>query len=315
MNRTASEPPDLVAALAERLALVPPGRVATFGDLARSLGAKSAAVWVGTVLRRVPPDLPPGLAPAAHRAVRATGETVSDRQRDRLRAEGVAVDGRGRVDIASLRFTDLPSDGPLTALAREQDELAHRVRLEPLDTAPDLLAGVDVAYPRPGVARGACVLVPVGGTRAVWRTAIEVPVRFPYISGFLGYREVPVLRELLAAADAAGLPAAPVLVDGSGVLHPRRLGDAAHLGVLADRPTVGIAKRKLCGTVRDDGVVLLDGEPTGAAVRASDGNKPIFVSPGHRITLPESVALVRSAFAGHRLPEPVWLADRLSKGG
>ena len=312
MNHPVIDLPDLTAALAKRLAVVPAGAVTTFGDLARSLGAKTAAVWVGTVLRRVPPDLPASLVPFAHRAVRATGETVSDRQRELLRAEGVTVDARGRVDLPSLRLAGLPDAGPLTELSRRQDELAARVRLEPFGDPPDLVAGVDVAYPRPGIARGAYVLAADGGTRAVWETAVEVPVTFPYISGFLGYREVPVLLELLAAADDAGRLAPPVLVDGSGTLHPRRLGDAAHLGVLADVPTVGVAKRKLCGTVGDDGVILLDGVPTGAEIR-DGGRKPLYVSPGHRITLSESSAVVRASFAGHRLPEPVFLADRLSK--
>lgn len=34
-------------------------------------------------------------------------------------------------------------------------------------------------------------------------------------------------------------------MDGFGVLHPRRLGSASHLGVLAGLPTVGVAKSLL----------------------------------------------------------------------
>ena len=306
-------PPDLTAALAGLLRAVPAGRAATFGGLAAALGDRAAAVWAGTTCRRPPAgwgDVP------THRAVRASGECVSPGQADRLLAEEAPVRG-GVVDLAACRFADFPPPGPLRTLREEQAALAGRVTVGGdaggFDPAKSV-AAVDVAYPAPGVARAAYVELAAGSDEPVFRLAVESPVAFPYVSGFLAYRELPAYGVLLAEVCAAGRDPGVLLVDGNGVLHPRRCGVASALGVLADVPTVGVAKKKLCGSVTA-GVVLLDGEPVGRELANPriPGAKPVFVSPGHRIGLDAAADLAAGWFRGHRIPEPVFLADRLSK--
>ena len=310
------DPPDLSAALAGLLRRVPAGRVTTFGDLAAGLGAKSAAIWVGTICRRPPAgwdDVP------TWRAVRATGECVLPNQAERLRAEGVAVNG-GRVDLAARRFADFPPTGPLHALIAEQAALAERVVLRddpvPFDPAGPV-AAVDVAYPSPGVARAAYVEVTPDQEEPTFALAVESPVAFPYVSGFLSYRELPAHAALLAGVTRAGRDPGLILVDGNGVLHPRRCGVACGLGVLADVPTVGVAKKKLCGSMMTDGRIELDGEPVGAVLAnpSIPGGKPVFVSPGHRASLAAAIRVAEAWFRTHRLPEPLHRADRLSKTG
>ena len=316
MRPFALHPPDLFAALARLLRRVPAGRVTTFGDLAAGLGAKSAAVWVGTVCRRPPlgwDDVP------TWRAVRATGECVSPGQADRLRGEGVPVND-GRVDLTDRRFFDFPPTGPLHALIAEQTALAGRVVIRddpvPLDPAGPV-AAVDVAYPSPGVARAAYVEMTPEEEEPTFALAVESPVAFPYVSGFLAYRELPAYMALLTAATNAGRDPGLILVDGNGVLHPRRCGVACGLGVLADAPTVGVAKKKLCGTARADGRIELDGDPVGATLAnpSIPGGNPVFVSPGHRTGLAAAVRVAEAWFRTHRLPEPLHRADRLSKTG
>ena len=83
----------------------------------------------------------------------------------------------------------------------------------------------------------------------VWSAKIRRAIRFPYITSYLTFRELPILLELLGEVRAAGRMAPVLLVDGSGILHPRRFGVASHLGVAADAATIGVTKKLLCGKV------------------------------------------------------------------
>lgn len=91
------------AAVAE----IPPGRVATYGQVAERAGLPGRARLVGYVLRRLPEDS----AIPWHRVVSARGE-VSARsapaeekeQRLLLEEEGVVFDRRGRIPLAAFRW-------------------------------------------------------------------------------------------------------------------------------------------------------------------------------------------------------------------
>ena len=180
------------------------------------------------------------------------------------------------------------------------------------------VAGLDVGF-RGGVARAAVVVVSYPELELQARAVAERPVEFPYVPGLLTFREGP------AALDALSRLAAEwdvLLCDGQGIAHPRRLGLASHLGVLLDRPSVGCAKSRLVGSYAEPGEAagswteLVDGgEVVGAAVRTRSGAKPVFVSVGHRVSLPEAIALVLGCTRGRRLPEPARLAHRLASGG
>ncbi|QDT15688.1 endonuclease V [Alienimonas californiensis] len=313
MHPFALTSPDLTSALAALLRTVPAGRATTFGDLAGALGAKSAAVWVGTVCRRPPDgwdDVP------TWRAVRASGECVLPGQAERLRAEGAPVED-ARVELNRVRYADFPPDGPLHALKTEQDALAERVVLQDEPTAPGPIGAVDVAYPSPGTARAAYVEMTPDADEPTFSLAVESAAPFPYVSGFLTYRELPAYAALTERLGEAGRAPALLLVDGNGILHPRLGGVACGLGVLADVPTIGVAKKQLCGAVREDAWIELAGEVVGARIANPHipRGKPVFVSPGHRVTVETAVRTATSWFRDHRLPEPLWRADRLSKTG
>ncbi len=135
--------------------------------------------------------------------------------------------------------------------------------------------------------------------------------------GLLSFREAPALLAALAC-----LSRAPDLlfIDGQGLAHPRRLGLASHVGVLADLPAIGVAKSRLIGTFdppapeKGAAAPLIDkGETIGAVVRSRAGVRPLFVSIGHHISLDAAVDLVLEAAPRYRLPEPTRLADRLSR--
>lgn len=310
--------PDLTAVLLSLVKQLPKGKVATYGDLATALGDRAATRWVATVLL----DPPQTLSHINHRVVRATGEppTVPANSLALLTKEGVPI-SQGRIDLTQARFTDFDLIPPLKQLKEDQSQLAKRVRLTKLRSKPKLIAGIDVSYRADGTGVGAYVLMKPVDTAPIWTKTITSSTSFPYIPGYLSYRELPIHAELLKAVTEANRIAPVLLVDGNGILHPRRTGIATQLGVHADHPTIGVSKSLLCGSAVMDNAF---GEGTGRIVHKSEtiaavlppsrrGKRPIYVSPGHRCTLEEAVEIVNAYRFDLRLPEPIRIADSLSR--
>jgi deoxyribonuclease V len=145
------------------------------------------------------------------------------------------------------------------------------------------------------------------------RAHAELRLGFPYVPGFLSFREIPAL---LAALEK--LPVLPDLLfcDGQGYAHPRRMGLATHLGIVLDRPTIGCAKSILIGThgpignQKGEWMAMMDGEERiGAALRTRAGVKPVYVSQGHRISLESALRFLFSVCNGRRIPQPTRDAD------
>lgn len=139
---------------------------------------------------------------------------------------------------------------------------------------------------------------------------------FPYVPGLLSFREAPAVLDALAK-----LTIRPdlLLCDGQGIAHPRRLGIACHLGLLANLPSIGVAKSRLIGEYEEPGEQkgsrsrLMDqGELVGAVLRTRTGVKPVFVSTGHRVSLDTAVGFVMSCLTRYRLPETTRWAHRLA---
>ena len=320
--------PDMDGRLARLVDQIPPGRVSTCGRLAKALGDVAAARWVGHFLLHHDhaANCP------CHRVVRADGQLgnyvtndVQDKAR-LLRGEGISISS-GKIDIAQFVFDDFASDRPLVSLRAWQQQVAHSVSTQPPHPSqpPDArqarLAAVDVSYAVPNQATAAYVLFDLATFEKLWSFTITRAVAFPYISSYLAFRELPLYVELLDKVRSLDRLADVLLVDGSGILHPRRAGIACCLGVVADVPTVGITKKRLCGEVERTDLppggschVVIDGQIVGSAIRSSPrSKKPIYVSPGHRTDVALSLDLVRTTLGTRRLPEPIYWADRLSR--
>lgn len=173
------------------------------------------------------------------------------------------------------------------------------------------LGGADVSNTRfDPVKRLHAALVTIdAATDAPIATATETRVAdYPYVPGYLGFREVPAL-----VAAWARLTVRPdvFLVDGQGMAHPRGLGVACHLGLMLGVPTIGVAKSLLVGQGEPgpepgDAVPLLwQGRRIGTALRTRRGANPLYVSVGHRVSLDTAVAIVLAATRGRRLPVPI----------
>jgi deoxyribonuclease V len=203
--------------------------------------------------------------------------------------------------------------------------IALQLRLAPRVERRDRLgevrtvAGVDVGYDEErGMARAAVVVLSVPALRPVDWAVARAPVRFPYVPGLLSFREIPAA---LAAFGRLRRMPDLVLCDGQGIAHPRRFGIASHLGLLLDRPTIGVAKTRLVGEHRAPPqrrgawTPLADsGEVIGAALRTRKGAKPLYVSTGHRVSLATALAWVMACTTRYRLPETTRAAHRLAGG-
>jgi deoxyribonuclease V len=200
---------------------------------------------------------------------------------------------------------------------RRQAELSQQLRIEPLAELPRLVAGADAAL-TPGGREviGAAVVYDRLTRQIVARATARLPLEVPYVPGFLSFREGPAI---LAAIRDLRHPFGAILFDGQGLAHPRRCGEACHLGIELDVPAVGVAKSRLIGEYDDPGphrgdfVPLLDkGEEIGCVLRTRTGVRPVYVSIGHRIDLAGARELVLACSAGCRLPEPTRQADILA---
>ncbi|WP_448563480.1 deoxyribonuclease V [Trichothermofontia sp.] len=198
-----------------------------------------------------------------------------------------------------------------------QAELCQRVLRQDQLKPVQYVAGTDVGFEDDyKITKAAVVVLQFPSLELVESQVIHSPTVFPYIPGFLSFREVPAL--LQAFARLTTLPDL-ILCDGQGIAHPRRFGLACHLGVLLDCPTIGVAKSRLMGTHADVGPTkgnyewLYDGqEIIGAVLRSRDHVKPIYVSIGHKICLETAISFVWQCLTKYRLPETTRWADRLA---
>jgi deoxyribonuclease V len=197
-----------------------------------------------------------------------------------------------------------------------QRTLAPLVREEPLPHPPQTIGGVDMSV-RGDEAQAAVVVLRLPDFAVMEEATWRGPVDFPYVPGLLSFREAPaVLRALEQLQTLPDL----IMADAQGIAHPRRLGLAAHLGVLLDWPVIGVAKTRLLGRFdepapeRGSTRWLYDRQTViGAVVRTRTATQPLYVSMGHRITLAEAVEWTLACALRYRLPEPTRLAHLLSR--
>ncbi|MEW5767543.1 MAG: deoxyribonuclease V [bacterium] len=201
-----------------------------------------------------------------------------------------------------------------------QGELREKIFLESpkhLAKPIKLVAGADCSYARNEATMWAAIVVlglPGFEVREV--SQVKEAAVFPYIPGLLTFREAPAL---LSAFEKLSLEPDVIMIDGQGIAHPQGLGLAAHLGFLLDRPTMGCAKSRLVGEYDEPGEEVGDYSPliyqekiVGAVLRTRKKTKPVFISPGFKISLETALKVATVCLAGYRIPEPVRRAHILS---
>ncbi|WP_110779157.1 deoxyribonuclease V [Cronobacter sakazakii] len=209
----------------------------------------------------------------------------------------------------------------LATLRAQQIELASNVvREDRLNVdPPTIIGGADVGFEQGGeVTRAAMVLQKYPSLELLEYQVARIPTAMPYIPGFLSFREYPAL---LTAWEMLSRKPDLLFVDGHGISHPRRLGVASHFGMLVDVPTIGVAKKRLCGKFEplsdEPGAVspLMDkGEQLAWVWRSKARCNPLFISTGHRVSIDTALGWVQLCTKGYRLPEPTRWADAVASG-
>lgn len=189
-----------------------------------------------------------------------------------------------------------------------QKDLKSNISLKKSFSKIDKVAGADVSYYKNKMIAGVIVFE-FPNLKAIEKQSFISPINSPYIPGLLTFREGP---SILAAFKKIKSEPDIILFDGQGIAHPRRMGIATHLGLFLDKPTIGCAKSRLSGKYTSVGeekgnyTLLKEGEEIlGAVLRTRRRVKPVFISPGHKIDLPNSIEIVLKCIVKYRLPLPV----------
>lgn len=179
------------------------------------------------------------------------------------------------------------------------------------------VAGIDVGFEDNGnTTRAAIAVLSFPELQLVEQTIARLPTSFPYIPGLLSFREVPAV---LAAFETLNTVPDLLLCDGQGIAHPRRFGIACHVGLLTNLPAIGVAKSILVGRhaelADEKGAyqpLIHKGEQIGVALRTRTKTKPLYISPGHRISLETAIDYVLRCTTKYRLPETTRFAHKLA---
>lgn len=288
---------------------IPRGRIAFLTDIAGALGDRAAVVALPRALEHVAQE-----CEAVARVTKADGSVVLPESVPVLVADGVKVVNSRVIDATAIRWSDFVTSHPLRALRKSQLRCAKKIVFRDGVRKPKTLAGVDASY-EGDTAYAAAVLLEAGTLDMLGVTVRKVDVDFPYIPGYLAFREMPAFLAALRA-----MPSRPdvLFVDGHGTLHPAECGIASLIGRRMGLPTIGIGKSRLVGEVTNPSLeigqaspVTLGGIVRGYALRASQSTKPIYVSTGDRISPRTALAITRMA-CRNRIPEPIRLADTIS---
>lgn len=197
-----------------------------------------------------------------------------------------------------------------SSIVRQQEQIAKKIITKDNEGVKiKYVCGVDVSY-KHNIAYCSATVIDKDSLSVVESANTITVVDQPYIPGLFILREYkPIINVLQLVKKEFQI----LLVDGHGVLHPRRCGLASYIGVMINKPTIGVAKSLLCGFVRKDKSIEFGGDVLGFQILSCD-KKHIYVSIGHQISLGTAVKIVKELTRiGQWIPEPLRIADISSK--
>lgn len=210
--------------------------------------------------------------------------------------------------------------GMTLPLARAmQEKFRERLNFENFDlSAVKTIAGADISFNKNSTTMfGAIVILSFPGMKLQSYALAAGETDFPYISGYLGFREIPTLYK---AWQSLKVKPDVTILDGQGILHPRRMGIASHFGVLTESAAIGCAKTSLYGFYEEPQLSKYASSEVyekntlthiGYALRSKNAAKPVYISPGYGLDLEQSLAVVKKCIGAYRIPEPTRIAHNI----
>ncbi len=197
----------------------------------------------------------------------------------------------------------------LGKLKEEQLKLAEKVIVNDKVKKVKTIAGADQSYVGNKVI-SAIVVCNYKSLEIIGEKHAIVDARIPYIRGFLFYRDGPAVME---AFNMLEHKPDVLIVQGNGILHPRRIGMASHVGILLDVATIGVTKRLMLGEVKDK-TIYVEKEARGYELITREHSKPIYISPGYKVSLKTSLEIIKKCLRHpNKLPIPLQLARKYGK--
>jgi len=269
------------------------GKISTYGAVARALGDIRASRAVGRMMNQNPSadDMPCFKIVYSDGKLGGFGLGIDDKIR-RLKQDDISVKDGRIVDFEDVLFDDFKTDYPLKKLRSEQKKLSKKVEITDGFDEIETVAGFDVAYPKNDFddCCGACVVMDYKTKKIIEEKTIFTKTFFPYIPTYLSFRELPFLKKLVESLESNPTI---LMIDGNGVLHPYGIGIASHAGISFNIPSIGVAKSMLCGKLENN-MVTIDNKKMGYTLFSSKRvRKPVYVSPGHKISLETSLDVVK----------------------
>ncbi len=199
---------------------------------------------------------------------------------------------------------------------RIQNELSQYVRLKDDFEKIESLSGIGIAF---SLSKNEIVVTSIEFSYpdlVIKNESFEkAKLRFPYVSGLFAFSAGPYILSIL---QRCGLPDLAIF-QGRGIAHPRKIGLATHMGILLDTPTIACSRTPLWNdyekpeTKKGSYTFYSEGKKIGATLRSKDNTKPIFITPGHKISLKSSIGIILNCCNKFRLPEPIRRAHILAK--
>jgi deoxyribonuclease V len=197
----------------------------------------------------------------------------------------------------------------LTEATSLQNEMRHSLSLQTQINGITTIAGGDISHNKDtDIVYAGIVILSYPQMIVQSYSLVKAKTTFPYIPGFLGFREVPAL---LQAWNQIPVKPDVMILDGQGITHPRRMGIASHFGLLANCPSIGCAKSMLYGEFPDLGEdkfssspITKNNELLGYALRTKNNVEQVYISPGHKVSVNDSLNIIKQCVQKHRIPEP-----------
>lgn len=212
---------------------------------------------------------------------------------------------------------------PIPQATGIQNELREKVDVSERELSITTIGGADISLNLYSTTIYAgIILLSFPQLKPIACSLVKAETSFPYVPGFLAFREVPALVQVWEQMQQKP---EVLVVDGHGIAHPRRMGIASHFGVVTGQASMGCAKNLLFGKFDDPDLtqgsyssICDKQEQIGYAFRSKAKVAPVFISPGHSLGMKNSLDIIRKCTGKYRIPEPTRLAhevvNRFRKG-